>query len=363
MLAHRLMPAFKSVKWRFSRPGYWVVFIGMVSAFASMSLWAEYRSGTNLLNINLVSILMTPILYFSGMVWISPILWQFELIKINNKTSWIKVFVCSEIYMFLILLLEVGIGILVGKETNVRVKIPGHMLFHAPAMMLVGNVIATRERLGAVNETLMLQAREAQTRALQGQLHPHVLFNALNGLAELIHKNADQAEDSVRHLSDLLRKVLSATDDPTYSLRHERNILEHYLDMEGLRLGKRLTLGWDWDRAMEDLRLPPLLLQPLVENAIKHGVAPCREGGEVRIQARREGAEAVLCVRNTGMPLGPQSERKGTAIGLSNLRSRLALSFNGAARFSLKSDQGWTVAEVRLPWLDLLNPEELHECA
>jgi two-component system sensor histidine kinase AlgZ len=237
------------------------------------------------------------------------------------------------------------------------------MLFHAPAMMLVGNVIATRERLGAVNEALMVQAREAQSRALQGQLHPHVLFNALNGLAELIHKNADQAEDSVRHLSDLLRKVLAATDDPEYSLRHERTILEHYLDMEGLRLGRRLVLGWDWDAAMEGLKLPPLLLQPLVENAIKHGVAPCREGGEVRIQARRDGAEAVLCVRNTGMPLGLSGDRRGAAIGLSNLRSRLALTFNGAARFSLKSDQGWTVAEVRLPWLAPPAPEDAHEYA
>lgn len=265
--------------------------------------------------------------------------------------------------MLIMILIDAGFRILIGKQTNVKILIPSHVVLHAPAMMLIGNVIATRERLGVANEALMLQAREAQSRALQGQLHPHVLFNALNGLAELIHKNADQAEDSVRHLSDLLRKVLAATDDPNYSLRHERNILEHYLDMEGLRLGGRLLLGWDWDLAMEGFKLPPLLLQPLVENAIKHGVAPCREGGELRIQARREGGEAVLCVRNTGMPLEATGERRGPAIGLSNLRSRLALSFGGAARFTLASEQGWTVAEVRLPWVASLTPDGMHEFA
>jgi two-component system sensor histidine kinase AlgZ len=363
MMVHDYNSTFRSLKWKLSRPGYWAAFIGMVLAFVGMDLWTKFKNETLLINIELISIFLTPVMYFSGMVWFSAIPWQFNSTDINKKFTWLKSFIFSGIYMIFMISIDAMVCILTNKQTNFKVLLPSHILFHAPAMMLVGNVIATRERLGAANESLMLQAREAQTRALQGQLHPHVLFNALNGLAELIHKNADQAEDSVRHLSDLLRKVLAATDDPAYSLRHERNILEHYLDMEGLRLGKRLTLGWDWDRSMEQFKLPPLLLQPLVENAIKHGVAPCREGGEVRIQARREGTEAVLCVRNTGMPLGPHGDRKGTAIGLSNLRSRLALSFNGTARFSLKSDQGWTVAEVRLPWLGSLNPEELHECA
>lgn len=355
--------AFHHLKWRMRRPAYWAAFMGMFLPFVALDIWEESKSGLFGHPSGMISILFTPLLYFAGMVWFSASPWQFGGGGRKQSTTWLWALLFAEAYMVGTILLDAQFQSLAGKPSHALALIPTQTLFHAPAMVLVGYVIATRERLVTLNEALLVQAREAQTRALQGQLHPHVLFNALNGVAELIYKKSDQAEESVRHLSDLLRKVLDAADNPEYCLQDERNILEHYLNMESLRLGKRLRLGWDWDSDLGGMRLPPLLLQPLVENALKHGVAPCREGGELRIQARREGPQAVLCVRNTGMPLGAPRKGKGTSIGLVNLQSRLELAFDGAARFSLASDLGWTVAELRLPWGPSPNVGELNDCA
>lgn len=297
------------------------------------------------------------------MIWFSPLPWENR--EEGKQVVWESILrgvLFSEFFMVALVLLDAGFRKLSGTPIPLRAVLLSHVAFHAPAMMLVGAVLAARERLTKANEDLKALASDAQSRALQGQLHPHILFNALNGLAELIYKKSDQAEDSVRHLSDLLRKVLRATDDPDYSLRDERDLLEDFLHMEGLRLGKRLRLSWDWDTGVEDMLLPPLLLQPLVENAIKHGVAPSRKGGEIFIQTRKEGTQVVIGVRNTGKPLAPQPEG-GTSTGILNLQSRLELAFGGAARFSLHTEGGWVVAEIRLPWVALSEPGRVHECA
>jgi sensor histidine kinase YesM len=171
-----------------------------------------------------------------------------------------------------------------------------------------------------------------------------VLFNALNGLAELIHNDRKEAETAVRHLSDLLRRLLAASEHTSLPLKEERHILSDYLGVEAIRLGERLRVTWDWDERVENLEVLPLLLQPLVENAIKHGVSPTREGGEIIIRARGANSSIYLEVWNSGAPL--TGSRKGNGIGVKNLSSRLLYNYGDQASFSLRPQDGGTLASI-----------------
>ena len=192
----------------------------------------------------------------------------------------------------------------------------------------------------------MTEAQIAKTRLLQSQIHPHVLFNALNGLAELVHKDPRAAELAIHHLSDLLRRILRASEHATFPLREERCLVRDYLAIESMRLGDRLRLTWEWDDSLDDFEIPPLLLQPLVENAIKHGIAPSLEGGDLIVRAKESGGLISFQIWNSGEPFLPKRQSHG--VGVKNLRARLALAYGDDARFSLGASDGGTLAMIDL---------------
>lgn len=215
-----------------------------------------------------------------------------------------------------------------------------------PVMVVVGGLIAARARSEELRLASETEALIAKNRLLQGQIHPHVLFNALNGLAELVHKNPKSAESAIRHLSDLLRRILVASEHQVLPLEEERMIVSDFLALESIRLGDRLKVRWEWDERMNGLEIPPLLLQPLVENAVKHGIAPCVSGGELVLRARFEIHEVVLEVWNSGMPF--TEIRSGGGIGLKNLRSRLSLNFGERASISIRPSGNGTLAFIKI---------------
>jgi hypothetical protein len=215
-----------------------------------------------------------------------------------------------------------------------------------PAMMLVGGLVAARGSADEHNAFAQAEALVAKTRLLQSQIHPHVLFNALNGLAELIHKDPNAAERAVQHLADLLRRILRASELATLPLCEERRLITDYLALEAMRLGVRLRVSWDWEDGLDGLAVPPLLLQPLVENAIKHGIAPSVAGGELVVRARTSGQDLALEVWNTGQPFQPRST--GSGIGITNLRSRLHLTYGKNAALDITERDGGTSARIRL---------------
>jgi LytS/YehU family sensor histidine kinase len=215
-----------------------------------------------------------------------------------------------------------------------------------PAMMLVGGLIAARGSADEHNAFAQAETLVAKTRLLQSQIHPHVLFNALNGLAELIHKDPDAAERAVQHLADLLRRILRASELATLPLGEERRLVTDYLALEAMRLGVRLRVSWDWEDALDGLAVPPLLLQPLVENAIKHGIAPSVAGGDLVVRARASGQDLALEVWNTGQPFQPRATPSG--IGIANLRSRLHLTYGTYAALEIMERDGGTSARIRL---------------
>ena len=209
--------------------------------------------------------------------------------------------------------------------------------------VLLGRIQADREAERHRADLAEHHAREAQAKALQAQMNPHVLFNAISGLAELAREDGPSAEVALVKLAELLRRLLDHAGSAAAPLSRERALVEDLLSLEAFRLGDRLKVAWTWDGALEGLLAPPLLLQPLVENAIKHGIAPSRSGGELEIGLAGSPEEIRIWVANTGKPY-----REGAAggTGLTNLRQRLSLmAVPGSLR--IEAQDGRTLAEVR----------------
>lgn len=170
---------------------------------------------------------------------------------------------------------------------------------------------------------------ETRFQALQARIRPHFLFNSLNSIAALIHTQPDAAEDTVVDLAELFRVTLK---DPErlVPLRDELEVTRRYLNIESLRLGSRLTLDWQVEEGLQELRVPLLCLQPLLENAVYHGIQQLPEGGEIAIKAARKGTSLILEVLN---PV-PEEQRpsRGERLALNNIRERLRLIYEGRAR-------------------------------
>jgi len=185
--------------------------------------------------------------------------------------------------------------------------------------------------------------RQARSQALQNQLKPHVLYNALNSLSELVHEDPPAAEEMVARLADLYRMLTLHGETDRVPLGEERRLVEAYLAMEQMRLGDRLQVRWEWPEWADGIVLPPLFLQPMVENAIKHGISPSDAGGELVITCGRDVDATFLKVENTGRPLEMPCEK---GVGLRNLGARQALWAEVSGSFTLETRGERTVAEL-----------------
>ncbi len=200
-----------------------------------------------------------------------------------------------------------------------------------------------------------LEARLAQTRLelLRAQLHPHFLFNTLGAISHLIRHDADEADRILARLGDLLRHMLDTAGEPAVLLSQEIDFLRAYLDIERARFGERLCVAVDVEPGLEAALVPPLVLQPLAENAIRHGVARRPGGGRIEVRARRAGGKIRLEVWDDGpgisdLPLARR--RKG--LGLANTRARLEQLFGDGARLEVGNDAVGVLASLELPYAE-----------
>ncbi len=189
---------------------------------------------------------------------------------------------------------------------------------------------------------------QAELRALQSQINPHFLFNALNVLYGSIPREASAARKVTLNLADIFRYFLQS-DKTFVPLSSEMQIVRAYLEVEQLRLGDRLRVEIDVDPAAMDVRIPVLSIQPLVENAIKHGVAPRTEPGYVRIQARIGGCGLQIAVENSGAGPGGSKVTSGSGVGLQNVRRRLEICYGPGADLRMDQDEAHTVVEFLIP--------------
>ena len=208
---------------------------------------------------------------------------------------------------------------------------------------------AAAERLRGTE--LARQAAEARFRQLAAQIEPHFLFNTLANLRALIETDPPRAVAMLDHLDGYLRASLAASRTARVPLADECALLANYLEIVAIRMGARLAWQIDVPDALRRISVPPMLLQPLVENAVKHGIEPDPAGGKVTVTARREGATLAVDVADTGLGLGGASG--GTGFGVASVRERLAASFGDAASLTLGPRAGGgTLATIRLPMSD-----------
>jgi two-component system, LytTR family, sensor kinase len=198
---------------------------------------------------------------------------------------------------------------------------------------------------------LEAQLALAQFQALRAQLHPHFLFNALNAISALIHKDATRADRMLARLSELLRLAIDTAATPEVRLIDEIEFVKRYLEIERMRFGDRLDVSVDLSVETYDAMVPNMLLQPLVENAVRHGVAPHPGPGRVEITAARDGQRLGIVVRDTGAGISaktPNEERSG--VGLRTTRERLEKLYGTAQELALVNVPGGFETRVMLPF-------------
>jgi len=207
----------------------------------------------------------------------------------------------------------------------------------AAASMLLLGYFELRARAFSPAQT------EARLAALNARIRPHFLFNSLNAVLSLIRARPQQAEAALEALSDLFR---AAMRDPgeLVSLADEIALCRQYLELEALRLGERLAVDWQIGAVSMKLPIPPLMLQPLLENAVYHGIEPAPEGGTVRISIVQKGEE--LCIAIANPTVGQAQHAAGNQIAVANIRDRLALYYDLEAR--LEIEVGDNTYEVRI---------------
>jgi two-component system, LytTR family, sensor kinase len=205
-------------------------------------------------------------------------------------------------------------------------------------------------RLQAQTALLQAELAEARLAALQTQLNPHFLFNTLHAVSSLVERDPRGVRRMIARLSDLLRFTLERTDRQEVALEQELAFLERYLEIMQIRFQGRLEVDTHLDAGVADALVPTLILQPLVENAVKHGVSKVDASGRIEISARRVGDRLVLAVRDNGPGLdGGDAGEEG--VGLRNTRARLEQLYGTAQSLTLReATEGGLIAEVTLPY-------------
>ena len=236
---------------------------------------------------------------------------------------------------------------------TLRMAMPLGMVFAAGAVVYA----SLRTRVQVMEKTLHEKevteertrklAAEARLRSLESRIHPHFLFNTLNSISSLIAVNPDRAEQIVGRLAALLRASLDTSHQPLIPLREELAMVESYVDIEKARFGDKLHGSVEVPAELQDAKVPPMSVQSLVENAVKHGITPQSGGGELLVTASAENGNLRIEVRDTGPGFDLAAIPAGH--GLDSLVERLDALFGAKARLNVLRRDGYSVVEIVLP--------------
>ncbi|MGD2139174.1 MAG: histidine kinase [Burkholderiales bacterium] len=225
-------------------------------------------------------------------------------------------------------------------EDHVLDQLARHWLFTAVLTLALIGYFDLR------NRALSPALTEARLQALQARIRPHFLFNSLNAVLSLMRAEPRRAETALEDLSELFR-ALMADNRKLIPLERELELCRQYLDLESLRLEARLNIEWNVDELPENIMVPPLILQPLLENAVYHGIEPSAQPGVITIDIHRKGDRLEMVLSN---PV-PESSRQqsGNRMALENIRERLKLHFDAEASLTTKSGDGRFEVRINLP--------------
>lgn len=190
---------------------------------------------------------------------------------------------------------------------------------------------------------------DARLQVLRARIRPHFLFNTINAVLGIVRAQPGQAETALEDMADLFRVAMSDVHD-LVPMRHEIQLCKQYLALEQLRMGERLRVDWQIQDLPDDALIPPLLLQPLLENAVYHGIEPLPQGGCINIVLRRSGDELQLKVENPCLSRS-EAPHRGNRVALLNIRERLDLLFDVEARYQVESGKDFYRVEIALPYV------------
>lgn len=213
------------------------------------------------------------------------------------------------------------------------------------ALLMTGTLLLYFHMRGRI---LSPAVGEARLQALQARIRPHFLFNSINAVMSLVRSDPQRAERALQDLADLFRVLMKENRELT-SLEDEVNLCWQYLELENLRLGERLQVAWHIDNMPKDAMVPPLILQPLLENAVYHGIEPAQAPGEISINIFRSRDQVNLAIKNPYLKEG--SHHSGNKMAMQNIRERLALHFDAEATLRCEVQGEFYQVHITLPYV------------
>ncbi len=255
-------------------------------------------------------------------------------------------------YLFL-LAISYGFGILVPSVELKSINILLGILGPTTMYFLWSLLYFSFHYFYQYNQSLKYEAviNEIELRHLKTQLNPHFIFNALNSIRGLVDENPVKSKSAITHLSNILRNSLLMDKKKFIDLEEEMAIVRDYLELESIRYEERLRVHYDICDTAKPVKVPPMMMQTLVENGIKHGIARLKEGGEIKISAKVEADKLIVAIRNSGQIV--EEARRNEGYGLINTQKRLKLIYGGQASLSITNeDAGTVLAQITLPILD-----------
>lgn len=269
------------------------------------------------------------------------------LCRLDNRAAGIV----SYVLVLLVTLAVSAAALVVGRMTGVvstdQATLPW-LLRHLGVSAIVGAVLLRFLYLGHQQRVHLQAQAEARVEALQARIRPHFLFNSMNTIAALIRSRPADAEAAVEDLADLFRASL-ADAGRAVTWDEELEIAQRYLEIESLRLGSRLRVHWDVAQIPGQTRLPPLILQPLLENAIYHGVEQLPAGGDIEVRGELGPERMAITIVNPLPPGGPNRIRDGNRMALANIRERLRLAYEGKGGVEMQTDAERCTVRLIIP--------------
>ncbi len=305
--------------------------------------------------------LSVPLAVFYALICLAP--WPMCRVLVPGESRALKIFgnhlAAAIVAGLMWIVLAKGLALLLGRyffaRLNERFSPQLPLLFGIGVLLYLLSVAlhyvllsmeSSKEAETREQEALTL-ARESELKALKAQINPHFLFNSLNSISALATVDGQRAREMCIKLSDFLRSTLKLGEKQSISLAEELALAKAYLEVEQVRFGARLRVEIDADPDCDHCVVPSLVLQPLVENAVKHGIAGLVDGGTIRLEAHCRAARLQLKITNEFDPDAPAASRHG--LGLRNVRDRLRALYENRARVDTSVASGHFVVEVELP--------------
>ncbi|MEN8107782.1 MAG: sensor histidine kinase [Pseudomonadota bacterium] len=246
---------------------------------------------------------------------------------------------------------EMAFWLMVNSKAFIAINSGQHVMFMLRSLTISTVIAAVVLRYLFIQHQWRRQLQtesHSRIQALQARIRPHFLFNSMNTIAALTRTQPETAEAAIQDLSDLFRASLNHSHDRT-TLEEELTLARRYLHIESLRLGERLQVNWDMDSVPMDIRVPPLILQPLLENAIYHGIEPLSDGGTIDVAGSLDDGRVSIAIRNPVPSQAATVRHEGNHIAQENIHERLRLAFGPQAGLDVVIDNGQYAVSMQFP--------------